>query len=234
MTFCESVKQNQLAICFLALFMSPPVYSASVTLNFLGTYDTAGNTVFGQSGIVPFNYQITYDTALDTNSQYFASGTSLGGLITTHEWYGYSSSGIISSNINFAGVSWSAGDLMNLIPAIGVSADLWFDSDISLVTPTKAWLQFNNVNGLLLLGGASANGINVSMSSTSEIRERSNFNIARGTMGITSDGVNSVPEPNIFLLYLMGIGVAALVNRKTIGLVGFQSSKNQTANSKYI
>src|SRR5437879_850260 len=79
----------------LGLLVAGSAQAALVTLSFSGTYDTGGGTVFGLSGAaVPYNFQITYDTTLNTNTFFFATGASLGGETTTHEWHGYSASGI--------------------------------------------------------------------------------------------------------------------------------------------
>src|SRR5438132_7028056 len=107
--------------------------AATVQLSFSGTYNTFGDTVFGLSGpAVPYNYQLTYDTSLDTNPYFFPTGAALGSDITTHEWHGYSASGITAASLTFGAKTWTATDLSPRIPAVGVSADLWFDKDISL------------------------------------------------------------------------------------------------------
>src|SRR5687768_8010561 len=75
---------------------------ATVTLTFSGTYQTASGSPFGVAGpTAPFSFQLTYDPALDTNTEFFPTGAALDSLTTVHEWHGYSESGITATNFTF-------------------------------------------------------------------------------------------------------------------------------------
>ncbi|MDP1587111.1 MAG: hypothetical protein Q8M07_05180, partial [Prosthecobacter sp.] len=138
----------------LAFFLCAGYSNAAVVvLNFTGVYDTEGNTLFGETGnAVSFNYQITYDTSLNTNTDFVASGTPLGGGTTFHDWYAYSKSGITSASLTFGSQTWTANDLLPVAIPNGFSADLWFDTDISLAAPTRALLEFDNGGNFLGFG----------------------------------------------------------------------------------
>ena len=113
----------------LGLLVAGSAQAAVVTLSFSGTYDTSGDTIFGLSGAaVPYNFRITYDTTLDTNTFFLATGATQGGLTTTHEWHGYSVSGITATSLTFGSQTWTAGDLVPRPLAIGITANLWFDT----------------------------------------------------------------------------------------------------------
>ncbi len=128
--------------------------AAPVTLTFSGMYDTQGTTVGGLTGsAVPFSYQITYDPALDTNTWFFPAGSTLDGATALNDWYGYSASGITASNITFGTQTFTVADLEPRVPQVGVEADLWFDTDISQVAPTRAYaffFQFPSLSALEL------------------------------------------------------------------------------------
>ncbi len=133
--------------------------SRIVTLSFDGTYDTAGRAVFGQTGAaVPYSFQITYDTAFDTNTEFFGTGVLLGADTTIHDWYGYSASGILATDLTFGTQTWSGGDLDPRDPAGGVSADFWLDTDLNSSTPSLSWIYFDATNGRLELGDAAGGG----------------------------------------------------------------------------
>jgi hypothetical protein len=157
----------------LALLVAGRAQAAVVTLSFSGTYNTGPSTVFGEFGAaVPYNFQITYDTTLNTNSFFFPTGAFLGSQTTTHEWHGYSASGITATSLTFGSQTWTAGNVSPRIPAIGVSADLWFDTDISIAAPTRCWIFFDGGSpgvGALELGAGAANAVNIFMEQTSSV-----------------------------------------------------------------
>ena len=96
----------------LGLCVAGAAHAAVVTLTFSGIYNTGPDTVFGLSGpAVPYRYQITYDTTLDTNTFFFPTGVALGRFTTVHPWYGYSKSGITATSLTFGTGTWTADDL---------------------------------------------------------------------------------------------------------------------------
>jgi hypothetical protein len=199
----------------LVFLVAGSAQATLVNLSFSGTYDTLVFTVFGVSGpAIPYNHQITYDTTLDTNTFFFASGASLGSETTTHEWYGYSASGITATSLTFGNQTWTVGDLIPSIPAVGVTADLWFDTDISVSTPTRSWVSFQGGSpgfGSLLLGGGVGNGVNIFMEQHSSVTDFRNP-VTRSALMTIERTVVAVPEPTT--LALVGLGVLALAGRK--------------------
>lgn len=138
----------------LALVSAPmPAAAAIVTLEFAGTYDLPRGTVFG-----PYTYSITYDTALDTDTQFYPAGTPIGIETAGHSLYAYSASGILGTSLTFGTNTWTAADLVPELIGLGTSADFWLDSDLSVGPPTRAALSFVNGHGSLGLGGRVAAG----------------------------------------------------------------------------
>jgi hypothetical protein len=176
---------------------------ATVQLSFSGTYDTDGATVFGLSGpAVPYSFGITYDTALDTNPFFFPTGATLGSDITTHPWYGYSASGITGTSLTFGTKTWTAAALSPRIPAIGVSADLWLDADISASQPTLCWALLSGGGTLQLGAGQSAFG-NIFMAPVSRVAEPGVFPPEGNSSNLS---VQAVPEPcGVALLIFAGL-----------------------------
>ena len=107
----------------LVLGMAINVQASIVDLTFSGNYEGAVS--------LPFSYSMTYDTSLDTNTEFFATGVNLGGETTTHEWHGYSASGITDVDFHLSELEWLLSDLdHDRTPAAGTTADLWFDVDL--------------------------------------------------------------------------------------------------------
>ena len=205
------------ALNFCAVFLSiacfdAPTQAAVVQLSFSGTYDTAGGTAFGLSGsAVPYSYQLIYDTSLNTSPWFFATGASLGTDVTTDEWFGYSGSGIVSSSLTFGTETWSASSLNPRIPAVGVSADIWFDTDISQAAPSLCWMEFSQGGTNLQIGGGAASSVEIFMSPISYIFDPS---FPPGTY--SSDmSIVVVPEPSAGLLG--GVGLTFLLRRRARG-----------------
>ena len=178
-----------------------------VTLTFSGTYDTDGRTVFGVSGAdVPYTFEITYNTALDTNPLFFGTGVALGSYTTTHPWYGYSASGVTATSLTFGSQTWTAGDLSPQVAPGGYEADLWFDADIGIATPTRSWISFaggSPGSGDLNLGGAGV-GINtVEMYQDSSVLEFDYF--STGYSSRMTISVLAVPEPSTYAMALAGL-----------------------------
>ena len=152
-------------VVLLIVSVANSVQASIVELTFSGTYEGESDQFgeFTQS----FSFSMTYDTSLDTNTHFFATGAALGGDTTTHEWHGYSASGITAVDFDFViPVTFSPTDLDgNKMPTAGVNADFWFDVDLATgVTPTLAWMSFENSEEVLLeIGSAMGSAGTISM-----------------------------------------------------------------------
>jgi hypothetical protein len=221
--------QNSFLFAVALLIVSPAINSVQadvISLEFSGTYDTNGQTVFGLSGsAVPFDYTMTYDTSFNTNSLIIPAGAIIDGFTFGDSFYGYSASGITALNLTFGSQTWTAADIIPRDPAGGYSADIWFNTDLSTATPTRTWL-FALIVGpefldQLQIGGAfSGFGGVVMFDTRSDIDD-----------GVTVGGpffsnnmvISSVPEPKTSVMMITALGLLGLVggrrgpdrNRKT-------------------
>jgi hypothetical protein len=204
-----------LSAAVLMAGVSAPTHAAVVNLTFSGTYDTSGELIFGQSGAaVPYSFQITYNTALDTNTQFYATGADMGGLTTVHDWYGYSASGVMATNLTFGTQTWTSGDLSAAFVQSGISADLWFDTDISLTTPTLVLMYFQDSTGdILALGNGVGNGTIITLEPNSIVKDE-NSDIRASSYNLTISSY-IVPEPAT--LFLFAAGLFATGRRKANG-----------------
>jgi hypothetical protein len=183
------------------------VVAVLVTLEIAGTVNTFGGDVFGENGSnVPFLFSISYDTLLDTNMGFHANGVMLGSETTTHEWHGYSNSGITATNLTFGTNTWTVSNLIPRTTAGGLTADLWFDTDIALSVPTRLWMRFADPEGLLEFGPAVTGGGTVEMKSGVFIEHTDTLEMA-STMSST---ISAVPEAQA---WLMMVFVTALAGR---------------------
>lgn len=198
--------------------LAVPARAAIVSLSFTGTYDIGPDPVFGLSGeAVPFNYRITYDTSLNTSTVHYDAGALINGEVTTHEWHGYSASGIVETSLTFGSQTWTVADLSPRTVAVGITADLWFDRDISLATPERSWIFFEGTpgpgSGFLTLGDGNENGVNVFMRPISVIDPFGLMGpVAFPLASMTITSV-TVPEPagSVFLV----LSMAALGHRRS-------------------
>lgn len=191
-------------IRFLALaiiaFIGSNAECRIITLSFSGTYQMLNESHgFGLSGEnIPYNYSLTYDTALDTNPYEFTSGT-IGDFSTPHNWYGYSASGIVAARFTLGTYTWDVGDIIPRAIDLEAPADLWLNTDIAVETPNLVWISIDGARELNI-GSAQVN-FGESMSITLDP-----FSAIYGESGlfdaIVSDNlvIAAVPEPSSFSL----------------------------------
>jgi MYXO-CTERM domain-containing protein len=184
------------AVAAFVLFAPAAAQAAPVTLTFSGTYDTFDTTVFGLSGhAVPFSYHITYDPALNTNSCVFHTGQTIDGSTALNDFYGYSASGITALDMTFGTKTWATIEMLPLNLGPGITADMWFDTDISVSAPTRCDIYFaDRPVSDLSLGYTGVGGGTIGMGNQSNIDDvppDEPGGYAGGTVTITS----TVPEP---------------------------------------
>jgi hypothetical protein len=133
------------AIAVAGLVSARPACASIYTLTFSGSYNTQGQAIFGQFGAsVPYEFAITYDTSLGMLEFSIPQGQLLGTHTTFNPFFGYSASGITATKLTFGTQTWTASDIQLISPAPPtVSAALWFDTDITLATPTRSAITFS-------------------------------------------------------------------------------------------
>jgi len=196
-------------VCFALIFTSRTAQATVVNLEFSGTY-SAYFPVFGLSGPnVPFSYELTYDTALNTNTDYFPTGTSLGGFTAANPFYGYSVSGITASSLTFGDETWTAADLQSRLLVAGVTADLWFNTDLDVATPTLCWIYFDIGDDDSLQIGSSAltTGAIVSLEPLSYVKEYNTMPPMMPTDGSGNMAISQAPEPTTTVMGALGLAI---------------------------
>jgi hypothetical protein len=190
-----------------ALLPAAKSESALVMLEISGTAVTSSGGVFDENGAVPFLFSLTYDTLLDTNTEFRASGAMLGSATTTHEWHGYSKDGLTATSLTFGTNTWTASNISSRMPTLGVSADLWFDTDIAVSVPTRMWMRFGNSAGSLELGPSVTGSGTIELKSGVFIEDPNTFEFA-STMSAT---ITAVPEARAWLMLGVVTTVAGAV-----------------------
>ena len=92
------------------------------------------------------------DTALNTSSVFVPAGGSLGGTPAGHDFYGYSGSGIVDTNLTFGTQTWTAADLTPTTIVTGVTAGFFADTDLAVAAPTNIVIAFATSTSLVKLG----------------------------------------------------------------------------------
>ena len=173
----------------LIVGMANSVQASIVELTFSGTYE---GDISG-----PFSYSMTYDTSLDTNTEFFATGVNLGAYTTTHEWHGYSASGITDVDFQFNEFEWLLSDLE---PVEG--AAFWLDVDLATgATPARAFFDFVSGYGLLYIG----RGEPYDITPGAEIETANGFG-STNDLTITRSDPDPIPEPaSVITWTLLGV-----------------------------
>lgn len=128
-------------------------------LTFSGTYSLStmsSGSLFGVTTLpAPYSYSIVYDTALNTNSHRFLAGELISGRPALDAFYGYSRSGVLAADFTFGTQTWTAADLQWLNFSAMVGADLWFNTDLDVATPTECWIYLGTAGPRLGIGAAA-------------------------------------------------------------------------------
>ena len=157
------MKRATILAAFLAAIAN--VGAVPYELTFTGTYTMSTvfpptDSLFGVSPLpAPFTYTITYDTALDTNTYYFPVGSTIDGKNVLEPFYGYSGTGVLSTSLTFGTQTWTAADIVWLNPAMTIGAELWFNPDLDVATPTESWIRFSAGTANLDIGSAALLGL---------------------------------------------------------------------------
>ena len=188
-----------------AAFGTTSTASASIyELTFSGTYDISslfGPDLFGEPGpTAAFEYSITIDTSLDTNTDAILTGDTIGIFTAAHDFYGYSASSIIASSITFGSQTFDVDDLEVQTLAAGVTADFWLDTDISTgATPTASFFRFDDGTSRLSLGGSSLSPGGVVLAQSSELEDDDSpipgVPNGSGTTSQTTISMQFIPTP---------------------------------------
>ena len=118
----------------LIVGMPSHVQASIVNLTFSGTY----KIIDSDEEVGAFSYSMTYDTSLDTNTDFFPIGSDAYGYTATHELYAYSASGITDLDLQFDGLEWLLSDVETVN-----GAAFWLDVDLATgATPTRPRLVF--------------------------------------------------------------------------------------------
>jgi len=190
-----------LSVVLCAALVSGSANAISVDLTFSGVFEVTepGSAPYD----FPFSYSMTYDTDLDTNTEFFASGSSVGGYTALNDFYGYSASGITSMSAGWLTPAYFEDRTL----VAGSSAALWFDTDIAVAAPTLMWFRrvYGPPNYYIYeqYGGAAANASQIWMSSGAYADL---IDVEVGTATASSVTItSSVPEPSTALLLTLGL-----------------------------
>ena len=177
----------------LIVGMPSHVQASIVNLTFSGTY----KIIDSDEEVGAFSYSMTYDTSLDTNTDFFPIGSDAYGYTATHELYAYSASGITDLDLQFDGLEWLLSDLE---PVDG--AALWFDVDLATgATPTRAFFDFVSGDGLLYIG----RGEPYDITPGAEIETANGFG-STNDLTITRSDPDPIPEPaSVITWTLLGV-----------------------------
>lgn len=203
----------RLGCVFLAAALGGGGHAAVVKLRFAGNLGPVG-----AEATTPFGFEMVYDTARNTSDAVALSGQVVDNQISVvNDFYGYSRSGIVSTNFTFGGMTWTVNDLDEVHITDSLTADFFLDADIATAAPTKAALRLFNSSGLFVggvysygLGGPRLHGLQDAV----QIFDDSNE--LYGPFSVSRESVASeVPEPSsMALLAVALVGLGARLRRR--------------------
>jgi hypothetical protein len=145
------------AVLMVTLFTAArPADAAVITIQLTGTIGL-DDVVFGETGpAVPFDFSLTYDTSLGSQTGFVAAGTPIGRSTFASDLYGYSRSGITSSRLTFGTHTWSHDNIVAQ-SVVTETADLWVDVDLTVGMPTRMMTVVEDAEGWLRFGAVQSN-----------------------------------------------------------------------------
>lgn len=177
---------------------------AVLTFEVSGTYDTHGETVFGENGnAIPYFFQFTGDTDVMTLLHHIPAWTEVDGRQTTGDWYGYDSAGITLLAATFGTVDWTLGGTMeDLSPGPGYTAKLWVDAPVTTTNQSVVWMQFyrGDVEGTLEIGRQGVSDFFTFLLNESTVTAPDFYQADSTSMTVTV-----VPEPSTVASLVVGL-----------------------------